>query len=123
MEGYLLIDTTSRRIARIDGTLIKEVTFGWGLVGHLDKGGHFRVQQVDVGDGAWEITEMSLDIKGRILLFKSLSMVWDEVFSDFRRVPDRTTFAQGVKLLQAEEEKLAHDVRGTETFETGKNPQ
>lgn len=107
MQGYLLIDTKSMRIARIDGTLFKDVTFGWGIIGHLDKGGHFRVQQADVGDGSWDITEMSLSLTGKILLFKSLSMVSDEVFSDFQRVPDDLSFEQGVKLLKAEQEKLA----------------
>ena len=100
MQGYVLIDTKSMRIARIDGTLFKDVTFGWGIIGHLDKGGHFRVQQADVGDGSWDITEMSLSLTGRILLFKSLSMVSEEVFGDFRRVPNDLSFAQGVKLLQ-----------------------
>jgi uncharacterized protein YcgL (UPF0745 family) len=111
MQGYLLIDPASKRLARIDGTLFKEVTFGWGIVGHLDKGGHFRVQQADLGDGTWDITEMNLDIKGKILFFKSLSMVGDEVISDFRRVPDNLTFAQGVKMLQAAEENLANNSR------------
>ncbi|HUD65702.1 MAG TPA: hypothetical protein VMQ17_14025 [Candidatus Sulfotelmatobacter sp.] len=109
MQGYLLIDTKSMRIARVDGTLFKDVTFGWGIIGHLDKGGHFRVQQADVGDGSWDITEMSLSFTGKILLFKSLSMVSDEVFSDFQRVPDDLSFEQGVKLLKAEQEKLAHN--------------
>ena len=109
MQGYLLIDSKSKRIARIDGTLFRDVTFGCGLIGHLDKGGHFRVQQADVGDGSWDITEMSLSLTGKILLFKPLSMVSDEVFSDFQRVPDDLSFAQGVKLLKAEQEKLAHN--------------
>jgi hypothetical protein len=107
LQGYLLIDPVSLRLARIDGTLFREVTFGWGIVGHLDKGGHFRVQQADLGDGSWDITDMDLDIKGKILFFKSISMVSEEVFSDFHRVPDSTNFAQGVKLLQTEEQKLA----------------
>src|SRR5512141_1127734 len=42
MQGYLLIDAAAHRIARIDGTLFREVSFGWGIFGHLDKGGHFR---------------------------------------------------------------------------------
>ncbi len=109
MQGYLLIDSKSKRIARIDGTLFRDVTFGWGIIGHLDKGGHFRVQQADVGDGSWDITEMSLSLTGKILLFKPLCMVSDEVFSDFQRVPDDLSFAQGVKLLKAEQEKLAHN--------------
>ena len=41
MQGYLLIDTKANRIAKIDGTLMKEVGFGWGILGHLDRGGHF----------------------------------------------------------------------------------
>jgi hypothetical protein len=109
MQGYLLIDTEALRLARIDGTLFKEVTFGWGIIGRLDKGGHFRVQQADVGDGSWDITEMSLNITGKILFFKGISMVSEEEFSDFQRVPDHLTFAQGVEMLKAEQEKLAHD--------------
>lgn len=109
MQGYLLIDATSRRLARIDGTLTKDVSFGWGIIGHLDKGGHFRVQQAELSDGAWDITDMSLSITGRILLFKGLSMVSDEVFSDFRRVPDDLTFSQGAEMLKTEFEKLVHN--------------
>ena len=49
-QGVILIDPTECRIAKIDGTLFKEVSFGWGILGHLDKGGHFLVEQRDVGD-------------------------------------------------------------------------
>jgi hypothetical protein len=107
MQGILLIDSAERRIARIDGTLFKEVGFGWGILGHLDKGGHFLVEQRDVGDGSWQVSHMSLAFTGKILLFKSLAIKSEEVFSDFRHVPDGTTFAQGVEMLEAEEAKLA----------------
>jgi len=110
MQGYLLIDTRTGRIAKIDGTLFREISFGWGIIGHLDKGGHFVVTQGDLGlgDGEWGITEMSLNITGKILVFKGLNMVWDEVLSDFRNVGKNLTFAQGVELLRTEENKLAH---------------
>jgi hypothetical protein len=107
MQGVVLIDPTARRIARIDGTLFKEVGFGWGILGHLDKGGHFLVEQRDIGDGAWDISRMSLTFAGKILLFKNLAIKSDEVFSDFRRVPAETTFAQGVQMLKSEEARLA----------------
>jgi hypothetical protein len=111
MEGELLIDAKTRRLARIDGTLFEEVTFGWGILGHLNKGGHFRVQQGDLGlgDGAWGITEMTLNITGKILMFKGLNIASEEVLSDFQQMPEKLTFAQGVDMLKAEEEKLAHD--------------
>jgi hypothetical protein len=107
MQGFVLIDSEARRIARIDGTLFKEVNFGWGILGHLDKGGHFLVEQRDVGDGSWDVSRMSLTFTGKILLFKNIAIKSDEVFSDFRRVPADTTFAQGVEMLKAEEAKLA----------------
>lgn len=122
MEGELLIDTKTRRLARIDGTLFEEVTFGWGILGHLNKGGHFRVQQADLGlgDGAWGITAMNLNMTGKILMFKGLSIVSDEVLSDFQRMPEKLTFAQGVDILKAEEEKLAHNNHSAETAESQK---
>lgn len=107
MEGTLLIDPEAHRIARIDGRLFKEVSFGWGIFGRLDKGSTFRVQQANVGADAWEITEMKLSITGKILLIKSLNMISDEVYTDFRQVPNDTSFTKGVQLLKSEEEKFA----------------
>jgi len=108
MQGYVLVDTNARRIAKIDGTLFRDVSFGWGIIGHLDKGGHFVIQQSEVGDETWDITLMSLKITGKILLFKGLSMVSDETFSDFRPVPDDLSFVKGVEMLKDEREKVAH---------------
>jgi hypothetical protein len=102
MGGYLLVDVAEKRIAVIDGTLQKDVGFGWGLLGHLDRGGHFLVQQADVGGDHWEITHMELAMTGKILLVKKLNIQSTETFSDFRPVPFDLTFAQGVELLQKE---------------------
>jgi hypothetical protein len=124
MQGELLIDTDAHRLARIDCTLFREVTFGWGIIGHLNKGGHFLVKQADLGlgDGAWGITEISLNITGKILLFKGLSMVSDEKLSDFRSVPSDLTFSQAVDLLKTEQEKLTHGVHTPENPDS-KTPQ
>jgi hypothetical protein len=107
MQGYLLIDSSAHRIAKIDGALFRDVTFGWGIIGHLDKGGIFTVQQADVGDGSWNITRTNLKITGKILLFKSISMNTDERYSDFEKVAGNITFAKGVELLKSERERLA----------------
>jgi hypothetical protein len=111
MEGTLLIDANRRRIARIDGTLFKDVGFGWGILGHLDKGGHFLVEQSDVGDGAWDMARMSLALTGKILIFKRLDFRSTETYSDFRPVPNDLTFAQGVELLKKHEATLADNQR------------
>ncbi len=109
MQGYLLIDADQHRIARIDGILSKEVGFGWGILGHLDRGGHFLVEQAEVMQGDWEVTHMSLSFTGKELLFKSLNIRSDEVFSDFRPAPSNLNFAQGVELLKKQEAELAEN--------------
>jgi hypothetical protein len=108
-QGTMLIDPERHHIARIEGSVFKDVTFGWGFLGRLDKGGHFLIAQTDVGDGTWEITRMTLSFTGKLFFFKSFNMVSDEVLSDFRRVPAAMTFAQGVDLLKAEQAKLAQN--------------
>lgn len=111
MEGYILIDAAARRIARIDGTLFREVNFGWGIFGRLDKGGSFRVQQADAGDGNWVVTQMTLKLTGKILLLKSLNLISDETFEGFQRLPDDLPFAKAVELLQTQTVKLAQAIR------------
>jgi len=100
MQGYMLIDENQHRLAQIDGTLFKQVSFGWGILGHLDKGGHFLVEQASMGEGAWEVTRMDLAFTGRILLFKGINFKSNEVFTDFRPAPPNLTFAGAVELLK-----------------------
>jgi hypothetical protein len=103
MEGFVLIDADAGRLATIDGSLFRDVGFGWGILGHLDKGGHFLVQQAQESSDIWAVTRMHLKFNGKILLFKSLVIDSNEVFSDFQRVPADLTFAQAVEMLRKEE--------------------
>lgn len=100
MYGHLLIDTQQNRLAEIDGTLQREVGFGWGILGHLNPGGRFFVQQSDVGSRQWEVSHMELSFTGKILFVKKLSIHSSDTFSDFHPVPPDLTFAQGVELLK-----------------------
>jgi hypothetical protein len=109
MVGYMLIDKNQHRIAKIDGTLEKEVGFGWGILGHLDKGGRFVVQQGTMGTGVWQVTRMDLDLTGKILFFKKLVVKSTQTFSDFHEAPPNLTFAQGVELLKKQAQELAEN--------------
>jgi len=106
MQGSVLVDPAHYRLAVIDGTLFKEVGFGWGILGHLDPGGRFTVQQQELDDNVWEISSMSVNFTGKILLFKSLSISSTETFTGFKRVPSDLTFAQALELLKKEESSV-----------------
>jgi hypothetical protein len=107
MQGYVLIDAAHFRLASIDGTLFKDVGFGWGILGRLNKGGHFVVHQLEVEDDSWEISSMTVSFTGKILLFKNLSIQSTEVFSGFKPVSPDLTFAQAVELLLKKKEEGA----------------
>jgi hypothetical protein len=109
MQGVVLLDPQRQRIARIDGTLFKDVGFGWGILGHLDRGGHFQVDQADVNDNNWTIARMDLAFTGKILLFKSIDIKSIEIYADFHPVPADLTFAQGLQLLKEQQAAIAQN--------------
>jgi hypothetical protein len=110
MQGVVLVDPQNQHIARIDGTLFKDVGFGWGILGHLDRGGHFQVDQSEVGNNNWTIARMDLAFTGKMLLFKSLNIKSTEIFSDFHTVPADLTFAQGLDLLKKQQAAVAQNL-------------
>jgi hypothetical protein len=110
MEGVVLVDPQNPHIARIDGTLFKDVGFGWGFLGHLDRGGHFQVDQSEVGNNNWTIARMDLAFTGKMLLFKSLNIKSTEIYSDFHPVPPDLTFAQGIDLLKKQQAAVAQNL-------------
>ena len=109
MQGVVLIDAQEERIARIDGTLFKDVGFGWGILGRLDRGGRFQVDQADVSDNHWTIARMDLTFTGKMLLFKSINIKSTEIYSDFHPVPADLTFAQGIELLKQQQAAVAQN--------------
>ena len=87
MEGDLVIDQTAGRLAKVDGTLVKDVEFGWGIFGHLDKGGRFLIEKCEVTPTHWDTTRQMLHFDGKVLLFKSLHIEEDETDWDYQPVP------------------------------------
>jgi hypothetical protein len=109
MEGDMIIDRKAMRIAKIDGTLFKDVDFGWGILGRLNKGGKFRIVQRDVGGGHWEEVEETLQFYGKILMIKNLTIWSTETMTDFQPVSPNITTAQALDLLHKSEDVVAQN--------------
>jgi len=99
MEGEMWVDCKQERLAGFDGHLTQTVKFGFGLLGHLDKGGHFEVRQAEVVPGYWDMTTMSLEMTGKALLFASIGVQKKENHQDFHRVSDDLTLTQAADIL------------------------
>jgi hypothetical protein len=99
MEGQMWVDCKQERLAAFNGRLTEDVKFGLGLLGHLDKGGHFEVRQAEVVPGHWDMTTMSVVMTGKALLFKSIAVQKMENRRDFQQVSDDLTLTQAADIL------------------------
>jgi hypothetical protein len=99
MEGEMWVDSIQERLAAFNGQLKQDVNFGFGLLGHLDKGGHFEVKQAEVVAGHWDMTSMSVEMTGKALLFKSIGVQKTENRRDFHQVSHDLTFTQAADIL------------------------
>jgi hypothetical protein len=102
VEGSMVIDQEQKRIAEISGRITSEVKFVGGLLGHLDKGGTFLVKAGQVASGHWDVLLMNLDISGRALFFKTISVHEKEMYGDYTRVPAGAALEQVAQLLSKE---------------------
>ena len=81
-------------------TSYREVKFGGGLLGHLNAGGQFEVKQTEIAPGFWELTLLNVDMKGKALFFKTISVQQKACRSDFHQISDDLTLAEGANLLR-----------------------
>jgi hypothetical protein len=105
MEGTLTLDVKQKRLVEISGRLNSDVKFAGGLLGHLDKGGTFYVKQQEVGPGCWEMTRMDVQMSGKALFFKTISVRSREIDTDFHAVPAAASIQQVAALTNESNEK------------------
>jgi len=101
MEGSVWIEPAQERIVRIEGILVKDVNFGWGIVGHLNKGGIYEIAQTQLSPGKWRITKLNVDLKGKTFLINSFRFQRKETNSRFQPVSSELTFQEAVQELLA----------------------
>lgn len=99
MEGELFVQEKELRLAAIRGHLIDDVKFGGGLLGYLEKGGEFSVTRTELSPDLWVLTAMEVNMKGKALFLKTISVQRKEHRSDFRKLTNDPTLTEAANLL------------------------
>jgi hypothetical protein len=108
MEGILLIDAKQIRLAKLSGTLVSDVEFGFGILGKLQKGGTFEVVQSEISPHDWEVSLLDVQISGRALFFHTIGEQQHEVKSQFEPVrPDLGVAEAAARAARNSAEALA----------------
>ena len=100
MSGDLWLDARMKRLVRLNGVLIENVDFGFGLLGRLYKGGWFQMQRTRVSATDWKTERLEVHMNGRAMLFKTIARETSELRGGFEAVPPRMSLEQGMRVLQ-----------------------
>jgi len=107
--GEIWIDPAQERVARLEGHLERDVDFGWGILGRLNKGGWIVIEQADVGPsggpnvgiGQWRTVRFQMAMSGRVVL-KNRVFDTEETQSGFAPLPAGLTYQRAIQSLLAE---------------------
>lgn len=99
MEGSVWIEPEQERIVRVEGKLVKDVSFGWAILGHLNKGGIYEIAQTEVAPSVWRIRTLNVDVKGKILLVSNFKFFRQEQDTNYRPTPASIHYRDAVEAL------------------------
>lgn len=100
MAGTLLIRLPSTRLCAIDGHVVDRISFGYGLLGHIEKDSHFSVTRVPVTLTDWKNSDIEVHVDGKILLMKSISRDEKARHMNAQPLPPNLTLAQAAALSE-----------------------
>jgi len=99
MSGVILINLQEKRMAHLAGALRHQVSFGYGLIGHLNKGGTIEISRTRISPGRWKTSSTKINLEGRFMFFKTISKQLDETRFDFEPVAPDMTIERAVEQM------------------------
>ncbi len=98
MAGTINIEEPAMRLCSVSAHLTKTVDFGFGILGHVSRGGGFTLDRTQVEHSVWRSTLLNMHFDGDIFFFKSISRNQHTVRRDFQPVPANLDLQQAVAL-------------------------
>ena len=68
-RATIWIDEASGQLARGDAEIIRDISFGGGILGKVYRGGRFQMEQSEISPGVWLPRRYQYDFMGRKFLF------------------------------------------------------
>jgi hypothetical protein len=110
MAGLIQIDPTQERLFRLEGRLLQDTNYGWGVLGKLNKGGSLEIGQTELGERHWRIVRLKLKMNLRIV-WKNKALDTVEEMSQYRPIPAGVDYKQAIQILRSEPAPPAHTLR------------
>lgn len=98
LAGRIWIDAQTQQMVYIEGSLIKPVNIGWGMVAHLYPGGKISIHQTPINSARWMVDHIVEQLNVRALMLKTIRQRLQYDTSTYQPVPSMT-YLQAIKLL------------------------
>jgi hypothetical protein len=102
MAGEVWIEKSQERLTSLSAHIVTDVDFGWGIIGHLDKGGTIFLEQTEISPNDWELSRMKLNLTGKALLVKSLNIHLTEEMAHYAPVAPDLDYHQAIQILKSD---------------------
>lgn len=100
LAGTILIRMPEERLCGIEGHLIDRVSFGFGLLGHIDQGSRFSITRLPITPTDWKSRKIDVHVDGKVLIFKSISRDQDATHSSAEPLPLNLSLAEAAALTR-----------------------
>lgn len=99
MTGELWIDAAQERVVRLTGSLQQDTSYGWGILGKLNKGGWLELEQTETAPHTWRISHVQLKMTLRVVV-KTKIFDTDERMRDYTPVPATMDYRSAIHILR-----------------------
>jgi hypothetical protein len=104
IQGRMWIDAKTRRMTRIEGSILHTVNFGWGgIVAKIQPGGSIKFEQANAGGERWVYSHLDEHITIKAMWVKTIPENNQMSAADFRLLPAPLSVQEAVHTLLAEQ--------------------
>jgi hypothetical protein len=92
LHGKAWFGEEDKELVRLDVELIDSISFGWGIIGKLNKGSRLFFQRRKLNNEVWLPASAHFVGTGRFLLFKTFRIDQETTYSDYHKFSVETDF-------------------------------
>lgn len=99
LSGRVWIDRKSKCVVRVEGRILKQVDFGWGVVARIFPGGAIEFEQANPGGDRWVYSRLRSDLTIRELMVKTVHQKVAMDAGDFHLLPGAMDYQEAIRIL------------------------
>ncbi len=99
LQGRIWIDRASKQILRVEGSVIRPVDIGWGMLARVYPGGTVELEQANAGGDRWTFAHLRENVTIREMMVKTVQQHTVMDAADFQLLPAPVDYQHAIRML------------------------